>query len=896
MKLTLGRKVYLLLGIALGFIAAVSAAGLVAASSLGSVVDDVTGNDIPSFLAMDSLLSAVSSANIAASAVENGGLSEAEHAEALQRIKKELARIESARSDLLGAKHEQAVADALFPVGMALDDWLDEVKGLVASARERAAKADRFAEAAAIQVEVTKHYDALRRSAGELNDALDEVGVELAVGATNLSRDAAASQRSARWTIGVASLLAALILGALGLLIARGVARALAGLSAQSRALTEAVAGGRIGARADAAAVDAEFRPILEGMNATMDAFERPLRVTVDYASRIAAGDLPPPISEAYEGDFDRIKQALNAAIAALSGLIAEMGRMSAEHEKGEIDVTVDAPRFQGAYRAMAEGVNGMVGAHLAVNKKAMGVFQEFGRGNIDADLEKLPGKKRFINDAIDQVRANLKTLIAEMGRMSAEHDKGDIDVLIDAGRFQGAYKEMAAGINGMVQGHVALNRKAMACVAEFGRGNFEAPLERFPGKKASINETIEQVRANLKALIADANGLVQAAVAGQLATRADASKHQGDFRRIVEGVNKTLDAVIAPVNEAAGVLEQLAQRDLRARVKGQYQGEHARIKESLNATAQALEEALSQVAEAVDQVSSAATQIAASSQAVASGASEQASSLQETGSSLESVSSITRQAADNAQQANTLSQQARAAAADGASSVGQMQGVMGRIKASAEGTSQIIKDVSDIAFQTNLLALNAAVEAARAGEAGRGFAVVAEEVRSLALRAKEAALKTEELIRQSVREAGEGEATSRQVGAKLSEIVTGISKVSDIVSEIAAAAKEQSAGIDQVNKAVTEMDKVTQQNAASAEESSSAASELSGQAEELAAMVGAFRLSRAGAARVAIPDRAAKRPAPGLPAPRPAPSKPAPAREHDAVFPMDDETVLREF
>ena len=190
-----------------------------------------------------------------------------------------------------------------------------------------------------------------------------------------------------------------------------------------------------------------------------------------------------------------------------------------------------------------------------------------------------------------------------------------------------------------------------------------------------------------------------------------------------------------------------------------------------------------------------------------------------------------------------------------------QMGSAMAKIKSSAEGTSQIIKDINEIAFQTNLLALNAAVEAARAGEAGRGFAVVAEEVRSLALRSKEAANKTEELIRDSVKQAVEGEATAAHVNAKLAEIATGVAKVSDIVAEITASAKEQSSGIEQVVKAVTEMDKVTQQNAANSEESSSAAAELSGQSEELASMVQTFQLDHgvASAPRLAAAQRQAK-------------------------------------
>jgi methyl-accepting chemotaxis protein len=243
----------------------------------------------------------------------------------------------------------------------------------------------------------------------------------------------------------------------------------------------------------------------------------------------------------------------------------------------------------------------------------------------------------------------------------------------------------------------------------------------------------------------------------------------------------------------------------------------------------------------------------------VAQGASEQAAALEETASSLSSMESMTRQASESAQQASTLAGTARAAATEGAAAMEQMSGAMAKIRVSAQGTSQIIKDINEIAFQTNLLALNAAVEAARAGEAGRGFAVVAEEVRSLALRSKEAANKTEELIRESVRQAGEGETTSRHVSQKLGEIVGVIGKVNDIVAEIAGSAQEQAAGIAQISRAVGQMDQVTQQNAASSEETSSSAQELAGQSEELTSMVGSFQIERG--PRDAVGPAAARRP-----------------------------------
>ena len=414
-------------------------------------------------------------------------------------------------------------------------------------------------------------------------------------------------------------------------------------------------------------------------------------------------------------------------------------------------------------------------------------------------------------------------------------------------------------------------------------------------GNFGRINAAVDKTVQALRALVADANRLCEAALAGRLETRADAGRHQGEYRHIVEGVNATLDAIVAPVNEAAAVLERLANYDLRARMEGESAGDFAKIKDALNRTGEGLHEAIAQVNEAVGQVASAAEQIAATSQAVAQGASEQASALEETSSALEQMTGQTKQTADNTHQARSLAKSTREQAQKGGAAMGQMVAAMADIRKSAEDTSAIIKDINEIAFQTNLLALNAAVEAARAGDVGRGFAVVAEEVRNLALRAKEAANKTEALIAQSTRLANQGATLSGDVNENLAQIVDSIGKVADFVDEIAVASEEQAKGISQVNRAVSEMDKVVQQSAASSEESSSAAEELASQSQELAGMVGRFRLS-GGAARGEPTARVVRMP-----------SKPKSAgpvggnvkwtkRQAAQLIPLDDDEALRDF
>jgi methyl-accepting chemotaxis protein len=306
--------------------------------------------------------------------------------------------------------------------------------------------------------------------------------------------------------------------------------------------------------------------------------------------------------------------------------------------------------------------------------------------------------------------------------------------------------------------------------------------------------------------------------------------------------------AIASPLNQAAGVLGDVAQGDFTRQLDVDTKDEIGRLASSLNTAVTSMREALQSVSESASAVTTASSELSSASQSISAGAQEQASSLEETAASLEEMTSAVKQNADNAQQAAQLAQGARDVAEKGGRVVGQAVTAMEEINASSRKIADIITAIDEIAFQTNLLALNAAVEAARAGEQGRGFAVVAGEVRNLAQRSASAAKEIKGLIHDSVEKVESGTKLVNQSGTTLEEIVQSVKRVTDIVGEIAASSREQSAGIEQVNTAVTQMDAVTQANASQTEELAGTADGLSHQAQGMMELVGRFKLGENGA------------------------------------------------
>ncbi|MBK7002533.1 MAG: CHASE3 domain-containing protein [Rhodoferax sp.] len=611
-----------------------------------------------------------------------------------------------------------------------------------------------------------------------------------------------------------------------------------------------------------------------------------PTRKLVAAADKMAEGDFSAKLDIDSKDEIGELANAVRAVQSNVQLLISEMNHMSKEHDAGDIDIKVDETKFKNDFALMAKGVNNMVFGHIAVKKQAMACVKEFGEGNMDAPLAKFPGKKAFINDTVEQVRANIKALVADANLLSKAAVEGRLTTRADATKHKGDFHRIVKGVNDTLDAVIGPLNVTAKYVDDISKGVIPPIItDNYNGDfnviKGNLNACIEATSAQANAakaisegdlsvvvkvrseqdvlakslidvnraiakLVNDANSLAEATVGGRLQARIDVTNHKGDYRKLAEGLNSVMIAVNTPVQELQTVLSAMEGGDLTQSMKRSYEGTWDDLKSASNNMIKKLVQVVSDVNAGAHALASASAEVSATALTLSQAASEQAAGVEETSASIEQMTSSIAQNTENARVTEGMASKAAKDAADGGTSVNATVAAMKQI-------AKKISIIDDIAAQTNLLALNAAIEAARAGEHGKGFAVVASEVRKLAERSQIAAQEIGEVATSSVE-------LAEKAGKLLEQMVPSIRKTADLVQEIAAASNEQSSGVGQINAAVSQLSQTTQQNASGSEELAATSQEMSSQAEQLQSTMAFFKLvERTGGSKVSTPSSTRK-------------------------------------
>jgi methyl-accepting chemotaxis protein len=485
--------------------------------------------------------------------------------------------------------------------------------------------------------------------------------------------------------------------------------------------------------------------------------------------------------------------------------------------------------------------------------------------------------------------------LIAGIKSMSEAHSNGIISHYIPLDNLDPEFRFVAEGTNTMVQGHIATKKKILGWVRELGNGNLDVQVEPFTGERAFITDTVEAIRATMKAVKADIDKLTDRTRAmseahenGIISHYIDTSDMTPELAFVGDGTNKMVQGHINTKKKILACMSEFAAGNFDAEIE-KFSGERFFINDTIEAIRTAFKRVTSEIrrfcagleagdlsimmdasdfpgdyrqlvsmmenalstlnrtittaTEQVQQVAITVEQMSQSSQALATNSQIQSSSVDEVSASAEQTNIQVKSNAAAADSASKLVAGTAVVAADGTGKISEMVGAMDGIRASSQDIAKIIKVIDEIAFQTNLLALNAAVEAARAGQHGRGFAVVAQEVRNLAGRSAKAARETSDLIEDASTRVQSGVRIAGETRDAFARIAQDIQQVQTLVSDIAVASGEQARGVTQINVAIGEIAKTALVTSQQADELAASSNEMQAATETMRADFSRFKL-----------------------------------------------------
>ena len=313
--------------------------------------------------------------------------------------------------------------------------------------------------------------------------------------------------------------------------------------------LVEAAVQGKLATRADASKHQGDYRKIVEGVNQTLDAVINPLNVSAEYVDRISKGDIPPKITDSYNGDFNEIKNNLNNCIDNINALVTDTNLLVEAAVQGKLATRADASKHQGDYRKIVEGVNQTLDAVINPLNVSAEYVDRISKGDIP------PKITDSYNGDFNEIKNNLNVLIDVANNLLKEADvlvtasnEGKLDTRGNADQFAGGWRELYKGINKILDAILIPIGEGNRVLAQISNGKIDELItQTYKGDHEAMKQSINNIAIVLQGFQKELQKLTVASENGMLSERGKPEQFKGAYAEVIQGVNAMLDAILVP-------------------------------------------------------------------------------------------------------------------------------------------------------------------------------------------------------------------------------------------------------------------------------------------------------------------------------------------------------------
>ena len=371
----------------------------------------------------------------------------------------------------------------------------------------------------------------------------------------------------------------------------------MSGLLFETDKLVKATVAGQLATRGDAAKFAGGWGTLVSGVNNLCDAFVGPINVTAEYVDRISKGDIPPKITDTYNGDFNEIKNNLNACIDTMSGLLFETDKLVKATVAGQLATRGDAAKFAGGWGTLVSGVNNLCDAFVGPINVTAEYVDRISKGDIP------PKITDTYNGDFNEIKNNLNACIDTMTSLLQQTDiliqgaaNGELDKRANAELFVGGWKQLVSGVNDTVVNIVNPLRVTADYVDKVAKGLIPPEITtEYKGEYNVIKGNLNNMVKMMNDLLAQTDVLIQGAANGELDKRADASLFVGGWNKLVAGVNDTVVNIVNPLRVTADYVDKVSKGIIPPTITDSYKGEYNVIKGNLNNMVKMMNDLLAQ-------------------------------------------------------------------------------------------------------------------------------------------------------------------------------------------------------------------------------------------------------------------------------------------------------------